>query len=73
MWLVKLKILVGMCYVMATPDSRNCFRLGPLSAVQRWGNVAGSGGGSQRQDGPNLDKGNREHLVLGIRSTKFVK
>ena len=27
--------------------------------------AAGSGGGNQRQGGPNLDKGNREHPDLG--------
>jgi len=27
--------------------------------------AAGRGGGNQRQGGPNLDKGNREHPVLG--------
>jgi len=27
--------------------------------------AAGCGGGNQRQGGPNLDRGNKEHLVLG--------
>jgi len=51
---------------MAAPDSQSCFHPGPLSAVQRWKIVAaGSGGSNQRQGRPNLDRGNREHPVLG--------